>query len=120
MGIGISLQIEFDRYGFLLIGCRVGTLPMSRYRDNLIQQALISNEASLDSAGVFGFSQKTNHLILFLRLDPSATPIHQIITLLPPFITKAKKWTDAIAKGETPGIEGAPPPTTPSGIFGLL
>lgn len=119
MGIGVSLQIELDRYGFLLIGCRVATLQMSRNRDNLMTQALKSNDANLPSSGVFGFSQKTNHLILFLRVDPSLTSIREILALLPPFITKAKKWTDAIAKGETPTIESALPSKTSSGMFGL-
>jgi hypothetical protein len=119
MGIGISIQLELDRYGFLLIGCRVATLPMNRYRDNIIQQAMKSNDADLPSTGVFGFGHKTSHLILFLRLDPSNTSPHQILALLPPYIAKAKKWNEAIAKGEMPSIEGSVPTKTSSGMFGL-
>lgn len=118
MGIGISIQIELDRYGYLLIGCRIGTLPMSRYRDNIIQQALKSNEAFPPSTGVFAFSQKANQLIFFLRLEPNV-PMHRIFALLPSFISKAKKWTDALAKGETPSMEIAAA-SKGSGIFDLI
>lgn len=118
---GLSIQIELDRYGYLLIGCKMGLLPMSRYRDNLIQQALKSNALSVPSSGIFGFSQKSNQLILFVCLDPVSLTMHQILSQLPAFIAKAKKWTEAIAKGETPSIEeAAAPSNTPSGIFGLI
>ncbi len=121
MGIGLSLQIELDRTGFLLIGCRLGVLPMSRYRDNLVQQALKSNNFSTPSQGVFGFSQKSSQLIYCIRVDPSTFSTSQIITLLPPFIAKAKKWTDAIIAGQTPTVEAEAPATKgTSGIFGLM
>lgn len=121
MGIGISLQLEIDRTGFLLVGCRLGVLPMSRYRDNLIQQALKSNNFSIPSQGIFGFSQKSNQLIFFMRVDPAICPPSQIVSLLQPFVTKAKKWADAIAAGQTPDVETeAPTSKGASGIFGLM
>lgn len=120
LGDEISIQIELDRYGYLMIGCRLGIVPMSRYRDNLMQQALKSNESSLPSSGVFGFSQKSQNIILFIRIDPVAYSIPHIIALMPPFIEKAKKWSDAIAKGETPEIEATTVSKNPSGIFGLI
>lgn len=117
---GLSIQIELDRNGLLLIGCRVGTIPMSRYRDNLFQQALKSNEASYPSTGIFGFSQKSNQLIFFIKLDPSPLSKDQILFLLPPFIAKAKQWTDAIANGEIPPVTQSSSACTTSGLFGLL
>lgn len=119
MGSGIDLQIELDRYGFLLIGCRLGAVHMGRYRDNLIRAALKSNEATPPSSGILGFSQKSNQLILFMKIDPKNLSPHQISTLLPPFITKAKQWSDAIAKGEVP-VTSTPDTKIASGIFGLI
>lgn len=119
MGIGISIQIELDRYGLLLIGCRVGALPMSRYRDNLIQQALKSNSISPPNTGAFGFSHKSNQLILFLKLNPNTLSLQQIQSLMPAFIAKAKLWKEAIAKGETPNIQESSS-EKPSGLFGLI
>ncbi len=120
MKLGISLQIEMDRYGFLLIACRIAALPMSRYRDNIIQQALKSNEANNPSSGIFGFSKKSSTLIYFIKLDPAYLTPHQINSLLPPFIAKSKEWTDAIAKGETPAVAGSSKSNAPAGLFGLL
>jgi Tir chaperone protein (CesT) family len=120
MGIGITLQIELDRSGLILMGCRLGTVHMGRYRDNLIREALKSNEATFPSTGVLGFSQKSNQLILFMKIDPVTFTIHQILKLLPPFVAKAKLWTDAIAKGEVPSIVPISSSKEPSGLFGLI
>jgi hypothetical protein len=119
MGIGISIQIELDRSSQLLIGCRLGSLPMSRYRNNLLKEALKSNGASLPSTGVFGFSQKSNHLILFIKLNSDLTP-DQLSQAMFPFMAKAKLWTDAISKGETPTLNPSSSANSPSGLFGLI
>jgi Tir chaperone protein (CesT) family len=118
--MGISIQLEMDRYGKLLIGCRVGALPMSRFRENMIKQALKSNEATLPSTGIFGFSHKSSQLILFLHLNPDTLTNDQILAVMPPFIAKAKLWADAIAKGEIPSIDLSTSKSSPSGLFGLM
>ena len=120
LGIGISLQIELDRYGLVLIGCRLGAVHMGRYRDNLIREALKSNEITLPSTGVIGFSQKSSQLILFMKINPLFFSVHQILAVMPPFIAKAKQWTDAIAKGVVPTIIPTSSSNKPSGIFGLI
>src|SRR4051812_7633992 len=81
MGIGVTLQIELDRYGLILVGCRLGTLHMGRYRDGLMREALKSNGLMPPSTGVFGFSQKSSQLILFMRLNPHLLSVHQIVAL---------------------------------------
>jgi hypothetical protein len=120
MGLGISIQIEIDRYGYLLIGCRVGTIPIGRFRDNVLKQALKSNEFTLPSTGILGFSQKTHHLILFIKMNPTSLTPDQIQAQLPPFIKKAKRWVDAIAKGEIPPIDQESKSGSPSGLFSLI
>ena len=117
--MGISIQIELDRYGIILIGCRLGSVHMGRYRDNLIREALKSNEISLPSTGTFGFSQKSNQLILFMKINPTLLSVHYILEVMPPFIAKAKLWADAIAKGIVPA-EVSSSSSKPSGIFGLI
>lgn len=118
LGTGLTIQIEIDRYGFLLIGCRLGVLPMSRYRDNILQEALKSNEASLPSTGTFGFSQKSSQLILFVRVNPDKTHQH-LLALMPSFIAKAKQWSEALAAGTTP-TDNTTRPQQASGLFGLI
>jgi hypothetical protein len=122
LGVGISVQIEMDRYGKLLIGSRLGAVHMGRFRDNLIRQALKSNDSTPHSTGILGFSQKSNQLILFAKLDPLQLNHHQIINLLPLFINKAKLWKEAIEKGEVPDITAANTASNkqPSGLFGLM
>lgn len=120
MEIGISIQIELSRYGLVLIGCRIAALPMNRYRENLINTALKFNELTPPSTGIFGFSQKTQNLILFMQLDPNTLSDARIRSVMPPFIEKAKQWVDAIAKGETPTIAQTGSSEMPSGLFGLI
>lgn len=119
--IGVSIQIELDRYGMLLIGSRLGAVHMGRFRDNLIRQALKSNEATSPSTGVLGFSQKSNQLILFTKMNPHQLNHHQIIHLLPLFINKAKLWKEAIEKGTIPDLTTTETSSNkPSGLFGLI
>ncbi len=121
LGIGISIQIEMEKYGFILVGSKLGSVHMGRYRDNLIKQALKSNASSFPSCGIFGFSQKSNQLILFIKIDPIKLSPHEIVNSLPPFINKAKIWKEAIEKGDIPALDrDSPVSDKPSGIFGLI
>lgn len=120
MGVGVTLQIELDRYGLILVGCRLGAVLMGRYRDNIMRAALKSNEATLPSSGILGFSHKSNQLILFMKLNPNLLNVHQILALMPAFVSKAKLWSDAIAKGEVPTLSPVGSSKTPSGLFGLI
>ncbi len=119
LGIGISIQIELNRQGFVLMGCRLGAVPMSRYRDNLIREALKSNEATLPSTGILGFSRKSNQFILFMTLNSLLVNAELISTVMPPFIAKAKLWAEAITKGETPAVAQETNKPASGGIFGL-
>lgn len=121
LGTGISIQMELNRTGQLIISCRIGTLPMSRYRETLLRVALLSNEATLPSSGTFGFSTKTNNLTLFLLVNPEILSKEYISSILPPFLSKAKLWSEAVASGRTPVVEqvrSEPLPTSLMGFFG--
>ncbi|MFI0435279.1 MAG: CesT family type III secretion system chaperone [Parachlamydiaceae bacterium] len=120
LGNDINIQIEMDRDGCILIGSRLGAVHMGRYREVLIQQALKSNEVTLPSTGIFGFSHKSNQLILFMKLTPFNLNSSEISILLPPFIDKVKLWKEAIAKGEIPTIHSSISTKKPAGIFGLI
>lgn len=117
--LGVILNIEMDRNGFIIAGCRLGNVHMGRYRENLIRAALKSNESTPLSSGIIGFSPKSSQLILFIKLNPNTITVHQITTLLPLFLAKTKLWTDAITKGEVPEILSSTPSKT-TGIFDLI
>lgn len=117
---GVSIQIEMDRHGMILFGSRLGSVLMGRYRENLVRQALKSNEATLPSSGVIGFSVKTNQFILFVKLNPLLLNSNQIMSVLPPFIAKATLWKESIEKGEIPQITPTTASNESSGMFGLV
>lgn len=118
MGIGISLQIELNGNNMLLIACVLGTLPISQYRFQILKQALKANDIFPPSTGSFGYSSKTNHLLLFMILDPNKLNSNTVFTILPPYIEKAKIWKEAIENQSIPEIEVAAN-TQPSHLFGL-
>jgi Tir chaperone protein (CesT) family len=121
MGIGLSIQIELDSEGFLLIGCRLGFLPTGRYRTALIQQILKFNDQALPSTGVFGLSPKSHQLILFMRIHPSQLTKNLIDTALVAFIQQAKRWKDAMDKGDIPPLETSSSTARSSGgMFNLI
>ena len=118
MSIGISLQIELNNNNMLLIACVLGTLPMNQYRFQILKQALRANDVFPPSTGSFGYSSKTNHLLLFMIVDPNKLNANTVFTLLPPYIEKAKIWKEAIENQSIPEIE-VPANTQPVHVFGL-
>jgi hypothetical protein len=105
LGNLLSLQIELDSVGHLLIGSRLGRVLAGPYRNNLLRAALKSNDTFPPSTGVLGFSQKSQQLILFIYINPSELHQDQISSILLPFIQKAKRWREAISSNEIPIIE---------------
>ena len=117
MSIGINVQIELTRYGNVLIGCRLGSV-MGQFRDHLFKEAMKSNYLFPPSSGIFGYSQKSQNLILFILVDPKSIKLEMIGRLMTPFVAKAKKWVEAIKNNAIPVIqEGAL--VTSNNLFGL-
>lgn len=118
---GIKIQIEFDKHQhYLIIGCQLGTVPMSKYRENLFREALKANILPPPRHGILAYSQHLDSMILFERLEISNLTAEKIAAEMGPFAEKAKTWTDAIARGEIPQIN--PPEKAASkgkGMFGL-
>ena len=117
---GLLIQIELDRYGLLLIACRLIALPMGRYRNDMMRAALKFNGATSPWTGTFGYSEKLQELILFIKLDPHFFSPQEILANFPTFIQKAKQWTDAITKNQIPTPVSDKPSSQPSGLFGLI
>lgn len=104
MGIGISIQIELNPQNQLLIGCKIGALPRGKYRKDILKAALHSNYLDSPLTGMFGFSTKTTHLIFFLLLEPHLIARDNVAEFLDPFIAKARKWADFLAREEVPSL----------------
>ncbi|MBS4162978.1 Uncharacterized protein PRO82_000259 [Candidatus Protochlamydia amoebophila] len=117
MGIGVNIQIELNREGKLLIGCRIATLPLGRFLHEVIKEALKANDFYPPSSGIFGFSHKSSNLILYTLIDPYQLDKNKIESILSPFIAKAKIWSDALNQGNVPYITEITntPPAPPFG-----
>jgi Tir chaperone protein (CesT) family len=115
---GLKVQIEMNSLGFLIVGCRLGALQMGRFRERVIQESLKANEINAPSTGIFGYSHKSQQLILFLSIDPKGVSSDKISTLIEPFVAKAQLWSDALSKGETPPLSVMASPLSPS-FFGI-
>lgn len=115
---GLEIQMEMAKRGehFIIIS-RLGQLPMSRYRDNLIKEALKFNGLTSPRPGIFAFSQRSNNLSLFLKIDLRFLNPDKAAALLPSFIETAQSWKDAIIKGETPSL---PNNSKKQNLFGMI
>lgn len=102
MTSGVNIQIELNSYGSLIIGCRIAALQMGRFREQVIQEALKANSCSSPFSGSFGYSSKSQNLILFIIVDPKELEVNKILDLMQLFTTKAQLWVEALAKGELP------------------
>ncbi len=105
MNTGISVQMELNRYGQLLIGSPVAVLPGGRFQDDVLKEAMKANGFYPPFSGIFGFRPSSNTLYLFLLLEPHRLNQDKINQLLVPFTTKAKKWAEALERGEIPYLE---------------
>jgi len=98
---GIELQIELNRYGLILIGCKLGQV-IGRYQDLVLKQALKANYLQSPSTGIFGFSRKSSQLIIFKLIDPLSITPHETNMILDPLLAKAKIWNESIKNNGVP------------------
>ena len=114
---GLQVQIELDPQGTsIIIGCDLGSAPPGRYRENVFREALKTNNLPPPHNGILAFSQKSDHLILFENLPTKDLTGEKIADALEPFNEKARKWKDALLRGDIPTVSNI---RTSSGMFGL-
>ncbi len=99
-----SIQIEFTRYGMLLVACGLGIVE-GRFRDFVFKEALRANYFYLPSQGAFGFSKKSNQLYIYIMLDPQILNKNDLGAFFNPLIQRATKWAEYLAKNDIPPLE---------------
>ena len=116
---GVKVQIEMLKASdYVLIATDLGEIPPGRYRTDLFEAALGFNVSDEGGIGTFGFSKRTNHMILFERLYIKGLKGINVADTINPLSEKAKVWSEALQRGEIPRLEAKT--STPSrGIFGL-
>lgn len=122
MQTGVEIQLELDRYGEnLLIACRLNSPPPGRYRENVFKEALKSNSLQPPSFGTFGYSKKSDKMILFTKIALRYFNKESVISsILPAFVAKATTWHEALGRGDVPlAANDVPTPNQANSIFGL-
>lgn len=115
---GVRINIEEKSSEYLLLGVDLGVLPPGRYRENIFREALKSNGLPFPRYGSFGFSKRSEKLILFETMRLNELSAEKIVNFLNPFIEKAKLWKDAIARGDVPLATTST--SGNKGMFGLM
>lgn len=114
---GLSIQIEIDKKGdSLLIGSELGMIHQGRYRENVFREALKTNGMQHPLYGIIAYSKKADKIVIFEKIPLKDYNIEKFMAMLPPFLEKAKKWKDALARGDVPIVSYVP---ISSGMFGL-
>ena len=117
---GLKLRLELDKYEKnVLIGCVLGNLPPSVYRQKLFAEALKANGLPPPHFGIFGFSNHTSDLLLFQYLDLRNLTGQRLAEFLTPFLEKAKEWKEAIDNGNVPAVHANRSSSSDRGLFGI-
>jgi hypothetical protein len=118
---GLIIQIEMDHGGqFLILGADLGTVPPGKYRENLFREALKSNNLPHPLNGIFCYSKKSDHLVLYEKIHIKDLNGEKIAAEITPFAEKAYKWSEALMRGEVPAVNQAFTSQKPGGMFGLI
>lgn len=114
---GVAVQIEMDPYSqTIMLGSDLGSIPNGPYRVNFFRETLKANAQPDPLNGIFAYSQKTDHVVLFQYLNLRDLTGEKIADALAPFMEKALKWKEALSHGEVPSISTG---TSSAGMFGL-
>lgn len=116
----IDVQLEIDKDSdYLLIGTDFGEIAPGRFREDLLEAALKANSLPSPLYGIFGFSKKNNHFIMFERLWIKELSGDKLAQYLDSFAQKAIVWKEAIQKDQIPLIGNFTTSDHGSGMFGL-
>jgi hypothetical protein len=118
---GVRIQLEMDKKGeFLVLVSNLGTVPSGKYRENLFRTALKSNHYYSPGQGIFAYSPKTDHLLLFEKLPLYELSGEKIGAVVKPFTEKAARWMEAIQHNDVPVVEEAFTSDRRTSMFGLM
>lgn len=115
---GLTFQVEMDKIGeFLIIGSNLGDVPPGRYQTNIFREALKANGMSPPLHGILAFSDRTRHLLLFMKLNVAQLNKDRLAAEINPFIEKATVWFEALKRGDVPTV--SQPAATSDSMFGM-
>ena len=116
---GLEIQLELDKsQESLLIGTDLGQIAAGKYREDVFCEALKANGLPYPRWGDFAYSQKSDHLVLFHKLNVKDLNGEKVADFLTHFLEKAFLWRDSIMRNDVPVVTDTHA-SKPTGMFGL-
>lgn len=101
----INIQIELDKpQEHLIAGIFLGELTPGAYRENILREALKSNNEPPPAVGIFAYSDRKNGLVLFETRRVQDINGDKLHSLLLELYVKAEPWQEALSRGEIPHV----------------
>jgi Tir chaperone protein (CesT) family len=118
---GLVIQIELDKSGqALIIGADLGPVPPGKYRENLFREALKANDQPHPLHGILCYSKKSDHLVLYQKINIKDLTGEKIAAEITPFAEKGFMWSEALLRNDIPSVNQPYSGQKPGGVFGLM
>lgn len=122
---GLEVYIEPSTRGDeqVIVYTKIGELPMGRYREDVLREALKANGYPYPRYGTFAFSENNQQLILFQKLPMKHLTGDRLADFLNILMKRALAWKDEISHNNVPlasTLETAGPSARKRGFFGGL
>lgn len=115
-----KVQLEMDITGEkLLIGAIIIEIPLGKFRENVLKQALVDNATAYPYYGYLCYIQKLNALALYDLLPIKNLTGPSLVKYISHFAGKAELWRKAISSGQpSPNVVSTTsgPQTPPFGM----
>lgn len=117
---GLEVQLEYNpKYDSIMLYAELGALPPGRYREDILREALKANAKEYPRNGIFAYSDAKDSLVIFVDRSLHELNGEKIAYLYTPFLEKAKKWRDALARGDVPVVSQMTSSGRAFGPFGI-
>ena len=122
-GLQVYIEPSNREEGQALIYTNIAELPVGRFREDVLKEALKANGFSYPRYGIFAFSEGNQQLVLFQFLPMKNLTGERVADFLDIFMKRALAWKDPITRNEVPiatTLENSGSAIRSQGFFGGL
>jgi hypothetical protein len=94
----VQLQLDTSQENLFLF-MKLTEIPPGKFRENVLQEALIANNSPDPLPGIFAYLAASNHLILFQRYPLTILNGKRLANLFGAFLELGDTWRKAIESG---------------------
>lgn len=94
----IQLELDISQEN-LFIFSKIVEIPPGKFRENVLSHALKANALSDPRAGIFGYLDRSNQLILFQRYPLAILSGERLAGLIGSFLELGNAWRSATENG---------------------